>query len=296
MIDSALKAGRNKRVGKRKSDTPLSHSRKKERERLQTITQNATDALRSIPKRFPSIDELSEFYRELMKNDIDLDQYRESLARIQNSSRAIQTIKRSVKGKIEAAQSVDDIKEVMRRFIGRFSGAIDRLDTTFTWLEGVRKTLRSYPKIKETFTVAIAGFPNVGKSTLLKRITGSDVEVAGYAFTTKRLNVGIKRIKHHNVQFIDTPGTLNRDHMNAIERQAHLAQKYVADVIVYVYDATEPYPLVDQESLREHTKQYGKPIVNYLSKTDLLSEKQIASFGHEVVSYDNLVKEIESYM
>jgi nucleolar GTP-binding protein len=83
--------------------------------------------------------------------------------------------------------------------------------------------------------VAIAGFPNVGKSTLLNRLTGATAETNAYAFTTKSLNMGAIEYRHNTIQFIDTPGTLARpEKMNDIERQAYLAMKYAAHLIIYV--------------------------------------------------------------
>ena len=52
------------------------------------------------------------------------------------------------------------------------------------------------------------------------------------------------------VQLIDTPGTLKRfDKMNVIEQRAHLAMKYCADMIIYIFDLTEPYPIEEQRKL-----------------------------------------------
>ena len=134
--------------------------------------------------------------------------------------------------------------------------------------------------IKQMPTVCIAGFPNVGKSTLLGKITTSKPEIKNYAFTTKTLNMGYMSAgKEDNVQVIDTPGTLAReDKMNNIEKQAYLAIKYQADLIVYVFDPTDTYPIEDQEALFELMKKYRKPIVVYLSKTDIATKQQIKRF------------------
>ncbi len=39
-------------------------------------------------------------------------------------------------------------------------------------------------------TIVIAGFPNVGKSTLLNQISGADPQIANYPFTTKGIQIG----------------------------------------------------------------------------------------------------------
>ncbi len=300
LLQSALTRGRKKAasISKRKMDTPLTLTRKKERERIIAIHQDIAERLKSLPKHFPDLDTLNEFYRELLANDFSLDEYRQRLARAQNTPRAIAAIRDSVRGKIEAAQSPEDVKDATKRFIGRVSGAVERIDSDLKWLEDVRRKLRTYPKLKELFTVCIAGFPNVGKTTLLKALTGASAEINEYAFTTKSLNLGYKQINARKVQFIDTPGTLNREHMNEIEKQAHLALKYVADVIVYVYDHTESYPLADQHALREALEEHGKPIIHYLSKEDIIPEDVFADFKKEMngLSREDLVSAINEFV
>jgi len=300
ILESALTKGRKKAasVKKRKADTPLTLARKKERERIIAITQDLAERLKTIPKHYPDLDTLNEFYRELLKNDFSLDEYRKRLSRAQNTPRSIAAIRDSVRGKIEAAQSPEDVKKATNAFIGRTSGAIMRIEDDLEWLEDVRKRLRTYPKLKELFTVCIAGFPNVGKTTLLKALTGASAEINEYAFTTKSLNLGYKTVNARKIQFVDTPGTLNREHMNEIEMQAHLALKYVADVIVYVYDFTESYALSDQHELRAALDEHAKPVLHYLSKQDLISEEEFVQFKAQVngLSQQELVDAIEKHV
>jgi nucleolar GTP-binding protein len=98
------------------------------------------------------------------------------------------------------------------------------------------------------------------------------------------------------VQFIDTPGTLARpDKMNNIEKQAYLAIKYVADLVIYIFDLTETYPVEDQKKLLENFKEFRKPIIFYLSKTDLLEQGAIKIFleGQGAITMiDELKREI----
>ena len=278
IIDSALAAGRRKSVRRKRDDDQVSAKRKKERERLVSISTDLRGRLKSFSHQFPSYDDLNEFYRELFGNDIDVDRYRQVLGRIQGSAEVVAQVARSTRGRLDGAQSVGEIQDAMNACIGRICAAVERLDGDLVWLEQVRLTIQDYPVIKETFTVCIAGFPNVGKTTLFARLTGSEAEVNSYAFTTKRLNVGYAQIDHHKVQFIDTPGTLNRERMNPIERQADLALKYLADVILYLYDPTEQYSKEQQEALREAMGDYRAPVYQFVSKTDLVTDEQLSEF------------------
>jgi nucleolar GTP-binding protein len=169
---------------------------------------------------------------------------------------------------------MEKINQISGEFFGRASSVVKQIKNEFLFLENARKTMRGFPTIKEKFfTVAIAGFPNVGKTTLLHKLTGSKPDIASYAFTTRGINVSYFGSGDNIIQVLDTPGTLNRlDKMNYIEKQAYLAIKYCAEVIVYVFDPTEPYSLSDQEKLFDRLNETGKDIIIYISKTDLIKD------------------------
>jgi small GTP-binding protein len=56
--------------------------------------------------------------------------------------------------------------------------------------------------------IIFAGFPNVGKSSLLRAITNSDAKVASYAFTTIEPNVGMLELHNVSLQMVDLPGLI----------------------------------------------------------------------------------------
>jgi nucleolar GTP-binding protein len=75
------------------------------------------------------------------------------------------------------------------------------------YLEQVRQHLSRLPNIDPTTrTLLICGYPNVGKSSFINKVTRADVDVQPYAFTTKSLFVGHLDYRYLRWQVIDTPG------------------------------------------------------------------------------------------
>ncbi|MGV8169284.1 MAG: GTPase [Candidatus Nanoarchaeia archaeon] len=264
---------------------PKDRTKKKElieKEKIKAVKTSLKEQMNRIIKSFPDFDNLPEFYDKLIETSLDKDKLRKTLATLKWANDKIDELTAdSLRRMTNAKEDIVDRNKTA--YIGRIASIMRRLDPHLDYLESARRVLLSFPSVKtDTYTVCIAGFPNVGKSTLLTKITTAKPEIGAYAFTTKSLNVGYFDAGFEKVQVIDAPGTLDRfEKMNNIERQAHLAMKYVADVVVFVFDLTEPYPISDQLKLYENIKEIGKPVIIYLSKKDLLGEKKLADFVRE---------------
>ena len=262
-------------------------SRRIEMSRVNLVHDVLGSKLTGIIKGFPILDELPPFYFHLAKCTLEYDELRRSLGAVAWSINRITHFQREYVGRISRAKDISHMNQHRRDFYGRVSSVLKQIKDELKLIEDSRRVMKEYPVIKTSMkTAAIIGFPNVGKTTLLYKLTGSKPEINSYAFTTKGVNIGYIRQgkeKADAVQLLDTPGTLNRfEKMNAIEKQATLAIEYAADCLVYVFDLTEPYPLKDQITLFEKILKIQKPLYVYISKADIIDKDLLAIFSKKV--------------
>jgi len=261
-------------------------------EKIMLVHDNLIKDLDIIIDKYPSFDSLPEFYSELARIQLDVDKIRQSLGRLQGVSSKIDELARqSIEG-IRTTDKGEQAIQTQTRYYGRVSSLMKQLDSAFKIIESARRILTTFPAIREEcYTIALAGFPNVGKSTLLSKMTSSKPKIANYAFTTKKLNVGYYKEGYLDMEVIDTPGTLARfEKMNVVEKQAYLCLKYIADLIIMIIDPTDSYPLTEQEKLLEQIKEHDKAIIMYISKTDIVEEEKTV----ELVKKFNAITTIES--
>ncbi len=260
---------------------PLKKMRDVEFRRIQFIERTLGGNLQGILTMFPKLDQLHGFYQELVKMTLDYGQIKQSLGAVGWAIKATKDMSGKYLALLRKCATVVAINKLRKEYYGRISSVIKQIKNDLKYLEHARFVMKNYPAIKTGLTtVCIFGFPNVGKSTLLSELTPARPEIKPYAFTTKQLNIGYLQEAHRRIQLVDTPGTLNRfEKMNEIEQQAYLALKHCADLVIYVYDPTEASaPLADQKRLYQLVKKLGKPVLVYLSKTDLAAPEQLTPF------------------
>ncbi len=246
--------------------------RRAELAKINAVRRTLRRHLDIVLKSYPSLDAMTEFYQELVRATLDYAELKKSLGALRWAQKKVDEFSDKYTFKIRKCREFRKMTAYSREYYGRISSVLKQVKKQLAYLEDARRAMKDFPSIKsKLFTVCIAGFPNVGKTTLLSKLTASKPEIADYAFTTKKLNVGYATINNHKVQFIDTPGTLDRfEKMNTIEKQAYLATKYHADLIVYVFDTSgTSYGSEKQKKLLERLSGMGKDVIVYLSKTDL---------------------------
>jgi nucleolar GTP-binding protein len=168
-------------------------------------------------------------------------------------------------------------KQLKRAALGRMCTVVKKQANTLAYLEQVRQHLARLPSIDpNTRTIVLCGYPNVGKSSFMNRVTRADVEVQPYPFTTKSLFVGHFDFEYLRWQCIDTPGILDHplEERNTIEMQSITALAHLRAAVLFMVDISEQcgYSLKQQISLFNSIKPLfaGKPLVVVATKIDVV--------------------------
>ncbi|XP_003701539.1 nucleolar GTP-binding protein 1 [Megachile rotundata] len=244
--------------------------------------QNFHDKLSQIIQDFPKLDDVHPFYADLMNVLYDKDHYKLALGQINIARHLIDNVAKDYVRLMKYGDSLYRCKQLKKAALGRMATVMKRQAANLAYLEQVRQHLARLPSIDPyTRTIIICGFPNVGKSSFLNKITRADVEVQPYAFTTKSLYVGHTDYKYLRWQVIDTPGILDHplEERNVIEMQAITALAHLRAAVLYFCDISEQcgHSLEEQVKLFESIKPLfaNKPLTVVMNKVDVLRVEEL---------------------
>lgn len=123
--------------------------------------------------------------------------------------------------------------------------------------------------------VAIAGYTNAGKSTLLNALSSADVEVDDRLFTTLSPRTRVLDEDSQKILLTDTIGFIDDLPPWLIEAfKAALEEIYLADLVLLVVDASEPFREILRKfrTSREIFSESSADTIVLLNKTDLISD------------------------
>lgn len=240
--------------------------------------QNMHDRLSQIIQDFPKLDDVHPFYADLMNVLYDKDHYKLALGQLNTARHLIDTVAKDYVRLLKYGDSLYRCKQLKKASLGRMATIVKRQASNLAYLEQVRQHLSRMPSIDPyNRTILVCGFPNVGKSSFINKITRADVEVQPYAFTTKSLYVGHTDYKYMRWQVIDTPGILDHplEERNVIEMQAITALAHLRACVLYVMDVSEQcgHTLEEQVKLFDSIKPLfaNKPLLIVVNKVDILA-------------------------
>jgi GTP-binding protein len=148
-------------------------------------------------------------------------------------------------------------------------------------------------ELKLLADAGLVGYPNVGKSTLISRLSAAKPKIANYAFTTLEPNLGVVQVGDfpHTESFTvaDLPGLIEGAHLGhglGIQFLKHIERTSVIVHLVDVSDssATEgtdrPDPVADYKVITEELKSFdpalaAKPTILVAAKADVANPDKL---------------------
>ena len=188
-------------------------------------------------KSFPNFDDIHPFYRTLADTVIPIDNLRQALASVTSAGKIITQIIRDTRRQLSRVDNPTDARRLRRQAYGRVSSVIKKLKPSLDLIQQAALEYRRFPSINLNLPViVVAGYPNVGKSSLVSLLSTARPTIAEYPFTTKKISVGHFNLKPSGGQVIDVPGLLDRpmSERNPIELRAIAAIRYLADSILFL--------------------------------------------------------------
>jgi len=143
-------------------------------------------------------------------------------------------------------------------------------------------------ELKVLADVGLVGFPNVGKSTLISRISAAKPKIADYPFTTLEPNLGVVSIGEapHEESYViaDIPGLIEGAHLGAglgVQFLRHIERTRLLVHLVDVSDASgRPDPVEDFKVIKGELRSFGhgldeKPMIVVASKADVANPDKL---------------------
>jgi GTP-binding protein len=145
-------------------------------------------------------------------------------------------------------------------------------------------------ELKLLADVGLVGYPNVGKSTLISRISAARPKIADYPFTTLEPNLGVVAVGdlNHEISFVvaDIPGLIEGAHAGSglgIQFLRHIERTRLLAHLVDVSDSSgRPDVVKDLEVILGELASFGarleeKPMIMVASKIDVANKDKVAA-------------------
>ena len=207
------------------------------------------------------------------KLQVEIAQQKYRYARLRGMGEALSRLGAGIGTRGPGETKLETDRRVIQKRIKILSDDIDAM-------KRARDTARKKRSANAIPTAAIAGYTNAGKSTLLNRLTGSDVLSEDKLFATLDPTTRTALLPDgQQVLFTDTVGFINKLPHNLVDAfRSTLEEAGYADVIVHVIDASDPQAEMHRRVVYETLIDLGitdKPVITVWNKADLVSEKEL---------------------
>ncbi|KAL0248708.1 hypothetical protein GEMRC1_003942 [Eukaryota sp. GEM-RC1] len=251
--------------------------------KIRFTAQNFFDRITLILEQFPQIEDVHPFYADLLNILYDKDHYKIALGELNTCRHIIDNLAKDYVRFLKYGDSLYRCKQLKIAALGRMCTTLKKRSESLAYLERVRQHMSRLPTIDpNTRTLLLTGYPNVGKSSFMNKVTDANVDVQPFAFTTKSLFTGHFDFDYLRFQVIDTPGILDHplEERNTIEMQAITALAHLRAAILYIVDVSEQCgrSIAEQVALFQSIKPLfvNKPVVVILNKTDIIKVEDLS--------------------
>lgn len=205
------------------------------------------------------------------RTQVDLAQYQYLLPRLAGMWTHLSRQRGGIGLKGAGEKEIETDRRIIRQRISQLKkqlGKIDQQDAT-------RRKNRS-----QFVRVALVGYTNVGKSTLMNRLSKTDVLAENKLFAT--LDTTVRKVSLQGIPFLlsDTVGFIRKLPPHLIESfKSTLAESQESDVLIHVVDVSHPQFEKQMRNVEEtlHSLEIkGKQVLTVFNKIDLLEPEQRA--------------------
>ncbi len=207
---------------------------------------------------------------------------------------------------VSVEEQIEDIEKEIKKtqknkatehHIGTLYGRIARLKEKADKQSGRGKGAGYTIKKAGDATVALVGFPSVGKSTLINAITNTSSEVAAYEFTTLTAIPGMMNYKDASIQIVDLPGIISEASKGRGRGREVLNVVRNADLVLIIVDVNklEHIPVIKQELYEAGVRLDKKPPKVFFKKSPKGGIKVMTTFDLTELSPEIISSIMRSY-
>ncbi len=269
-------------------DDPLTPSQVKELEkRLRARVMDRTDLVLEIFTRRARTKEA--------KLQVELAKLQHELPRLYGKGKALSRQAGGIGGRGPGEQEAEIRRRILKKRIHKIKEELEEVKKRRR--EQRKRRIKEVSKEGNFIRVAIVGYTNVGKSTLMKALTGRDVFKKDMLFATLDTTTSSRFVyPDTKLLFTDTVGFINKLPTELIEAfKATLEEIQEADLILHVIDATDPKWLEKIETVNGILKKLNLekvPQILVFNKVDRLisSPDEVQYLDHSMMvgEYPNI--------
>jgi len=257
-------------------------AKKREVARIKVIEDTTAGYLEGLVKSVPTIENIHPFYSDLLEILVGTAKTKAALGRLSRTARIIREAGKSTSGKLRSVRNPSAAGLLRRSYFGRVASLVRSAEGDLNAIADMREKMKDLPTADPAVpTVVLAGYPGVGKSTIVRALSSAKPETRTYPFTTKAIIIGHVTRGYMTFQIVDTPGILDKpiSKRSKVELLSISAFGRLSNIIAFIVDASEgnDFSLESQKGLLDDVLESfkGIPALVFFNKCDLASAEQL---------------------